>query len=909
MGETEAVRGYPSHWEADVVLRDGATAHLRPISPEDAAELQRMHAGQSENSIYLRYFTYKSELSAKDLDRFTHVDHRDRVAFVITRGGRLLGVGRYDRYGDSDAAEVAFNISDAAQGRGLGSILMEHLAVAARENGIRRFTAEVLPENRKMLSVFQESGFEVTRRFEDGVVAVEFPIDPTARWRAVVESREHRAESRSVAELVEPASVAVVGASRDPQAVGSLVLRHVLEAGFTGTVHAVNRAAEDVQGLTAHRSLADIGEPVDLVVVAVPADEVEALIPEAAAAGAQGLVVLTSGYADAGAEGLEAQRRLVSLARAHGMRVIGPASAGLVRTDPAIRLNASPSPGLAQRGPVGLFSQSGAVGAMVSAGVKRRGVGISTSISAGNRADVSGNDAMQFFEADPHTAAVGVYLESFGNPRKFSRIARRLSRTKPVVVVRSDVTGRFLPPGHETRTTQAPEGTVDSMLDQTGVLEAHTHEAMLDILMAVASQPLPTGHRVVLVADSLALDRLGRDAAAEAGLEVTATVGLVGSEQGIAPPADTLVSAVRDAVCHEQADAVVVLARLGLHQADDEPERLAHALADATRDARIPVLGCLTDVVSPRYRGATLGAAGPVDDDAEPGSLQPGLPFYPSPQQAMTVLGALADYVHWRRQEVGEPLEPTGLHPHEAEELVEAAAARAEGTELVRLSDEETETLLGHYGITVLPSARFETADEAVAAAERLGFPVALKAVDPHLRHRLDLGGVRLNVVDADSLRRNVEHMRRLLAPFGVRELEVQAMAPAGQACMLTALEDPLLGPVVSFGIAGDATDLLGDWVHRVPPLTDRDVARMVRAPRAAVKLRGTGGVPPVDLAALEDLVGRVSVLKDDLPQVARLRFAPVLAAPEGVTVLQAEVHVANAARRTDSARRALRGR
>lgn len=316
MGETEADRGYPSHWEADVVLRDGATAHLRPISPEDAAELQRMHAGQSENSIYLRYFTYKSELSAKDLDRFTHVDHRDRVAFVITRGGRLLGVGRYDRYGDSDTAEVAFNISDAAQGRGLGSILMEHLAVAARENGIRRFTAEVLPENRKMLSVFQESGFEVTRRFEDGVVAVEFPIDPTARWRAVVESREHRAESRSVAELVEPASVAVVGASRDPQAVGSLVLRHVLEAGFTGAVHAVNRAAEDVQGLTAHRSLADIGEPVDLVVVAVPADEVEALIPEAAAAGAQGLVVLTSGYADAGAEGLEAQRRLVSLARA-----------------------------------------------------------------------------------------------------------------------------------------------------------------------------------------------------------------------------------------------------------------------------------------------------------------------------------------------------------------------------------------------------------------------------------------------------------------------------------------------------------------------------------------------------------------------------------------------------------------
>ena len=908
MGDTESVRGYPSHWEADVVLRDGATARLRPITPDDAAGLQDMHAHQSEASIYLRYFTYKSELSRKDLERFTTVDHRDRVAFVITRGGQILGIGRYDRFPGTDAAEVAFNISDAAQGRGLGSILMEHLAVAAREFGIRRFTAEVLPENRKMLSVFQESGFEVARHFEDGVVAVEFPINPTARWRAVVESREHRAEARSLAELVAPESVAVVGASRDPQSVGSIVLRHILEAGYTGTVHAVNHAAEQVQGIGAHAALADVGEPVELVVVAVPADAVDDVVADATAIGAKGLLVLTSGYADAGAAGLEAQRRLVSRARAEGMRVIGPASAGLVCTDPAVRLNASPSPGLASRGPVGLFSQSGAVGAMVSAGVKRRGIGVSTSLSAGNRADVSGNDAMQFFEDDPHTAAVGVYLESFGNPRKFSRIARRLSRTKPVVVVRSDVTGRFLPPGHETRTTQAPAGAVDSMLDQTGVLEASTHDDMLDVLMAVASQPLPTGRRVVLVADSLALDRLTRDAAAEAGLDVIETLGLGDRENGIAPLEEQLVASVRAAVAHPEADAVVVVGRLGLHQGEDEPEELARALAEMTAGAAVPVAVCLTDVVSPRYSAATLGASGPLPDDAEPGSLQAGVPFYPSPQKAMAVLGRLADYVDWRREEAGEPLEPAGTDLHAAESLVEAAAARAAGTELVRLTPEETQELLGHYGIDVLPSVRFSTAEEAVAAAEELGFPVAVKAVDPHLRHRLDLGGVRLNVVDADSLRRNVQQMRGVLEPFGVTELEVQSMAPAGQACMVTALEDPLLGPVVSFGIAGDATDLLGDWVHRVPPLTDRDVARMVRAPRAAAKLEATGGVPAVDLAALEDLVGRVSVLKDDLPQVARLRFAPVLASPEGVTVLQAEVDVANAARRTDSARRALRG-
>jgi len=907
MADTDTANAYPSHWEADVVLRDGATARLRPIQPDDAAGLQAMHAAQSESSIYLRYFTYKSELSAKELDRFTRVDHRERVALVIERGGRLLGVGRYDRYGDSDAAEVAFNISDAAQGQGLGSILMEHLAVAAREQGIRRFTAEVLPENRKMLSVFQDSGFEVARRFEDGVVAVEFPIDPTARWRAVVESREHRAEARSVEELVEPESVAVVGASRDPHAVGSMVLRHILEAGYTGRVHAVNRAAEDVQGLPAHASLKDIGEPVELVVVAVPVAEVDAVVDEAAAAGAKGLLVLSSGYADAGESGLLAQRRLVARARARGMRVIGPASAGLVRTAPEVRLNASPSPGLASRGPVGLFSQSGAVGAMITAGMKRRGVGMSTSLSAGNRADVSGNDAMQFFEDDPHTAAVGVYLESFGNPRKFTRIARRLSRTKPVVVVRSDVTGRALPPGHETRTTQAPEGAVDSLLDQTGVLEAATHEDMLDLLMAVATQPLPAGRRVAVVADSLALDRLTRDAAALAGLDVVATHGLGASEQGVAPPAEQLVASVEAALAAGDGDAIVVVGRLGLYQDEDAAHVLAQALARVAEGATVPVLGCLTDVVSARYGGARVGGAAAPAADAEPGALQPGLPLYPSPRKAMTVLGRLCDYIAWRREDAGEPIELTDVDVRAAEALVDRALERAQGTELIRLTGAETEELLRIYGIGVLRSRRFTTPDEAVAAAEELGFPVAVKAVDPYLRHRLDLGGVRLNLEDAESLRQNVRQMRAVLAPFGVTELEVQAMAPSGQPCMVTALEDPLLGPVVSFGMAGDATDLLGDWVHRVPPLTDQDVRRMVRSPRAAVKLDGVGGVPAADLAALEDLLARVSCLKDDLPAVARLRFAPVLAAPTGTTVLSAEVDVANAAGRTDSARRALR--
>ncbi|TFI00228.1 GNAT family N-acetyltransferase [Micrococcus lylae] len=909
MGEKRQKPVYPRHWEADVVLRDGTTARLRPITPDDADGLQAMHRGQSESSIYLRYFTYKSQLSKKDLKRFTVVDYKDRVAFVVQRRGRILGVGRYDRYPNQDVAEVAFNIADDAQGRGLGSIFMEHLAVAARENGIRRFTAEVLPENRKMLSVFQESGFEIARRFEDGVVAVEFPIDPTARWRAVMESREHRAEARSVSEIVNPSSVAVVGASRHPESVGHVVLEHILAGGFTGDVHAVNREAFEVCGVPAHAHVKDIPGPVDLVVAAVPVDEMPGVVEQCAEHGVKGILVLTSGYADAGAEGVAAQRALVSRARAEGMRIIGPASLGVICTDPKIRLNASPAPGMPARGRIGLFSQSGSISAMLASSALRRGIGVSTVISAGNRADVSGNDAMQYFEDDPQTAAVGVYLESFGNPRKFSRIARRLSRTKPVVVVRSDVTGRNLPPGHETRTTRAPEGTVDSMLDQTGAIEVITHEELMDLMQALASQPLPRGRRVLLVGDSLALDRLARDAASAEGLEVVDTVGLASAEDGTARHADAVRKDLETALADGRADAVVVIARAGLHQSAEVPADLARELSDAARGAEVPVLVCLTDVVDPEYSGALLAGSAPLDDDAEPGALQPGVPFYPSPQKALRVLGRLATYVDWRDEDMGEPIELEGVDRHTAEEIVEAAVARGNnGTELTRLTPEETARLLDCYGISTLPSERFSTTDEAVEAAERLGFPVAVKAVDPHLRHRLDLGGVRLSITDADSLRRNVEQMRQALKAFGVTELEVQAMAPAGQAVTVTALEDPLIGPVVSFGITGDATDLLDDWVHRVPPLTSGDVSQMVRAPRAASKLQAHGGVPAADMGALEDLVSRVAALKDDLPSVARLRFAPVLAGPGGVTVLQAEVDVADAGQRTDSARRAMRG-
>src|SRR5512141_1655450 len=494
---------YPEYWEADVVLRDGGTAHLRPIHPSDADAVQAFHVGQSQKSIYMRFFAFKSKLSAKELKRFTEVDYKDRVALVITIGGEIMGIGRYDRLDDPEEAEVAFNISDAHQGRGIGSILLEHLAAAARENGIRKFSAEVLPENRKMLMVFSDAGYDVKRHFDDGVVSLEFNIDPTEKSRAVMEAREHRAEARSIQELLAPSSVAVIGASRKWGTVGYQLLEHIIEGGFTGPVYAINPEALELAGMISFARLAEVPGPVKLAIIAVPYAEVPKVVEECGEAGVKGIVVATAGYADDGERGLARQRELVRQARANGMRVIGPASLGIINTNPEVSLNASMAPSMARRGGLGLFSQSAAIGVSFYAASSRRRVGISTFLSAGNRADVSGNDMMQYWEDDADTTAVGLYLESIGNPRKFSRLARRLARTKPVIVAKSDAMG--LPPGHAVRTTQAPPEALDAMMRQAGVIRVETIEQLMDVAQIVSSQPLPKGPAIAILSHSRAL--------------------------------------------------------------------------------------------------------------------------------------------------------------------------------------------------------------------------------------------------------------------------------------------------------------------------------------------------------------------------------------------------------------------
>ncbi|WP_426311655.1 GNAT family N-acetyltransferase [Cellulosimicrobium sp. E-16] len=921
---------YPVEWEADVVLRDGTTTHVRPIRPEDADALQRFHVGQSERSTYLRFFAPMERLSERDLERFTRVDHVDRVALVAVRprdgadAGTpdarareaqedIIGVARFDRTGTSEA-EVAFNIADSAQGRGLGSVLLEHVAAAARERGVRRFTAEVLPQNGKMLAVFREAGYDVRQQMDDGFVQVSVDLDPTERSRAVMADREHRAEARSMQGLLGATSVVLVGPGVPPGdgpdhdgAPLDRVLAHRALAALVRspdvTVHVVGAGADVPDGGAAprtHATLADVPGLVDLAVVALPPPEAIDAVRQLARLEVRGVVVLSAGFAETGPEGLALQRELLRVAHTAGLRVVGPASYGLLRTGEARErpaIAATLAEDLPLPGVVGLFSQSAPMAVTLLATTARRGLGVSSFLSAGHRADVSGNDLMQYWQDDAATQVVCLYLESIGNPRKFSRIARRLASVKPVVVVTAGRSGQVVPPGHAVRSTRAPRRTLEEMLRQSGVIRAENTHHMIDIAQLLAHQPLPRGRRVGILASSASLAALVAEASSSAGLVVARSDFLPEDASS-----DELAATVDALYAPDACDVVVVVQVPVVHPRREDVSR-AVALA-AARTGRTTVASMLG------LHGLTDELAAPAPDVPDGGAPDALLrvPAYSTPEDAVAALGAVVRYARWREADHGAPVRPAGVDAGRARALVEGALA---GRDAVDLDPATTADLLACYGVRLWPARWVRTADEAVEAAREVGWPVALKSTAAGLRHRADLGGVRLDIADETELRSDVAQMREALAAVlpgaADQPLEVQAMADAGVACVVRSTEDQLFGPVVSFGLAGDAVDLLGDVAYGVPPLTDVDVAAMVRSVRAAPRLFGYMGTHVVATAALEDVLARVSVLADDLPEVRSLELYPVVVSEHEAAVLSARVTLADA-QRADALRRALPG-
>lgn len=888
---------YPRHWEADVVLRDGGTAHLRPIRPSDAEALQAFHTGQSQKSTYFRFFAPLERLPDAELHRFTTVDHRDRVALVVVVSSgdseRILGVGRYDRSG-ATTAEVAFNVADAHQGRGLGSVLLEHLAAAARERGIHRFTAEVLPQNAKMLAVFREAGYVVQQRLDDGIVWVSFDVDPTVRSLAVMADREHRAEAWSVRELLGSRSVLVVTDPASPDHLaGCAVVRHLVAGDLTGSlVVDVVGWADAPAPARVRTDLAAVPGPVGLVVLAVPAADCADVVRRCASMGAHAVVVLSTGFAETGSAGLAHQHELLRSAHGAGVRVLGPGSYGFLRQpgdEPTV--NSSLADEVPRRGALGLFCQSApmAVGLLASAG--RRSLGISTFVSSGYRADVSGNDLMQFWTDDAATEVVALYLESIGNPRKFTRVARRLATVKPVVVLTAGSSGHVDPAGHVLRSTHVPRRALDDLLRQSGVVRVSSQHQLLDVAQLLVHQPLPAGPRVTVLAGSEPMAALVAEAVTSAGLMVTSRRAIL--SRGETTPAELarLDAQLDEAYTDPASDVVVVIHVPAL----GDPDRaVARSVARAAAAAGRTTVACIRGLT-----GITeeLSATGP-DGQART------VPAYATPEDAVLALAAAVRHSVWRATDHGQPLTPV-VDAGRARRIVESTLAQSHGGP-VPLDPTATTELLACYGIDVWPSRTVTDDAAAITAAEELGWPVALKATARLLRHRIDLGGVRLDITGPTSLVDAMAQMRVVLAAHGEpATFEVQAMAPGGAACVIRSAEDPRFGPVLSFGLAGDAVDLLDDMTHGVAPLTDVDVAEMVRRVRAAPRLFGYRGLPALDVAALEDVLGRVSVLADDTPELRALELHPVVVGERGAAVLSARVELTEAGR-ADSARRTL---
>ena len=876
---------YPRGWEADVVLSDGGTVHIRPVVPEDADGLVAFHGGLSDRTRYLRYFGPYPVIPPRDLERFSVVDHHDRVALAAVLGSDIIAVGRYERIDDTPTAEVAFVVADMHQSRGLGSILLEHLAAAARERGLTTFVAEVLAENGQMVRVFRDAGYQVSRELDAGVVHLRFDLDPTERSVAVARAREERAEARSVHNLLHPTSIAVIGASADRTKVGYAVLSNLIAGDFAGPVYPVNPHHRSVRGVPAFASVTDIPDSVDLAVVAVPATDVDAVLAACLDKGVRTLMVISAGFGERGRDGRAAEEGMVTRARVHGMRVVGPNALGVLNTDPAVRLNATLAPTVPGRGRAGFFCQSGALGSAILADASARGLGLTTFVSAGNRADVSGNDLLQYWASDDATEVVLLYLESFGNPRKFARLARRLGREKPVVAVRG---GRHrVLPALASTAAALDAASEQALFEQAGVIRVDTLAELFDTALLLAHQPLPTGSRVAVVGNSSAIGVLAADTALAQGLELAGDPVDVGA----AADPEVFAAAVGAALRRSGVDALVVVFVPPLAVPGADFARALRRVIDGESAATtVPIVSTFLGVEGVPEELAIRSGGAP-----DRGSV----PSYPSPERAVHALARVIRYAAWRARPRGVVVSPP-VDRAAAESIVDGAMARARHE--VVLSDEETVALLDSHGIEVVPFLRVSTVEGAVDAAAVLGLPVTVKVVPTGVYDHADLAGIRLDLASPDAVRAAYLD----LAGGRTGELYVQRMAPKGVPCVIGLQDDPSFGTLISFGLGGVVSELLGDWAYRAVPLTDTDVADLVRAPRAAPLLAGYRGGEPVDLAKLERLIAAVAAMGEHLPKVRSLTLGPILGSADGVFVTGARISVGEPPARPDTGPRRL---
>ncbi|MQA31860.1 MAG: GNAT family N-acetyltransferase [Luteitalea sp.] len=889
-----------------LVLRDGTVASVRLAEPGDHAAIRRFFHDLSPGSRRMRFFT-PSEPSESFIDTLGDNSDPSRAVTLLVhrfRGDDLrpVAVASYMAV-NQKSAEVAFAVDDTYHGKGLATTLLERLAVLAAHRGFERFEASTLADNTPMLDVFRDSGFEIHSKTAAGVVDLRLSLTPSAEGVRRAEERDRLATALSLRPLLVPTAVAVIGASRDRSSIGRRVFDALSAAGFAGSIYPVNPSVEDLGGLRCYATARDLPPGVDLAVIAVPAPAVLAVVDDCAAAGVKSLVVISAGFAESGDSGRERQQQLVERVRNYGMRMVGPNCMGVLNASASVRLNASFSPIMPPSGRVSLLSQSGALGIAILELAGQRQVGMSTFVSVGNKADVSGNDLLQYWENDPTTGVILLYLESFGNPRRFARIARRVGRTKPIVVVKAGRTrAGSRAAGSHTAALVAGEVAVDALFHQSGVIRSDTIDEMFDIAACLEEQPLPNGHRVGIVTNAGGPGILAVDACEAAGLTVAELSGTTRArlaqflphEAGMANPVDMIASAgpaeyqraIETVMTSEDVDSVLVIftpvdRRTTPQIVDAIRAGIASGRQGGTTDK--PVLACVM---------------------ADPGVLAPlivgseKVPAYAFPENAARALGKVAAYARWRGQPPALFWSFDDIDPGEARDVCRSVLEHRGGD---WLTPDETRRVLNAFNLPLVLSVPVRNADDAAAAAASVGFPTVAKLQTRGLLHKSEVGAVRVGLSSEPAVRAAFGELSALAAAEGITDPGVaagvflQPTIAGGVETMVGVTDDPLFGPVVGFGLGGIHVEVLGDVQFRIAPLTDRDADELLSGIRGFKLLQGFRGHPPADIEALRELLLRVARLADAVPEIADLDLNPVIAlAPgHGCRIVDARIRVA----------------
>jgi len=868
----------------DVILRSGGTLRLRPPREADVDALVEFFRGLSQRSVYQRFHGFPT-LAPATVEPFVDPDWDESGALMgtLSEDGeteRVVALANFVRLRDHSCAEVAFAVADELQGQGVGTRLLEQLAEPAAEAGITTFVAEVMPDNSPMLRVFEDAGFDVSRRLESGTTEVRLVIAPTPTYLAAVDERDHVAVTASLAPFFQPKTVAVVGASTRRGSIGGELFRNILESGFTGVAYPVNPKAAAIAGVKAYPSMTDIPDPVDLAVFCLPADSILAEAEAALAGGTKALCVISAGFAETGIEGERRQEQLLARVRAHGARLIGPNCLGIFVA--GVGLNATFAPHTFPAGNIGFSSQSGALGLALLEQATARGLGLSSFVSIGNKADVSSNDLLEYWEDDPETDLILLYLESFGNPRKFGRLARRIARKKPILAMKGGRTGAGQrAAGSHTAALAGSMTAVEAVFRQAGVIQADSLEELADVAVLLSHQPLPRGPRVAVLTNGGGLGILCADACEAVGLELpppneetrSALAPLLPREASLANPIDMLGSATGETyeavipklLADPGFDALIVLFTPPVVAGADEVAEAVVRAVEAHPDHGKPVLASF------------------VCAEGAPQCLvqsDPPIATFAYPESAARTLGRAVGRAEWLRRPAGIYPELDGIDRESAEALVAAVLRSSSDAWLV---PSEVRELFAAYGIPLVAERIVASADEAVEAARELGFPVVVKSAAAGA-HKIETGAIALDLADDDAVRAAVE---RIGPP-----VLVQPMVLGGVELLAGVFEDPVFGPLVAFGPGGIFTELIGEAQFRLAPLTDLDAEELVLTGKAGRLVGGFRGAPPANAAALIDLVLRLARLADDIPEIAELDLNPVIALPEGCVAVDARVRV-----------------